>query len=312
DALSCSPRQRRRVTLGPNSVNSSVVMCTLAPTPAHVGSSVSPPRRHYSNRQRTVDAHNIVHVEVVDVADEPKYKHNWTKLVDAGKLVKAKEQTLDTPTENTSNSTTGKYSCLVRSQSVMNTTEHSEMLARRNQANLTKALPGRKVSASDQAILDKLKELNIDSKNTGISIKPKRSPSTEPPCSRCRDPVYLKERTEPTLGLIYHTHCFKCHHCRVQLTLKTFYRSPKDSKDLRVWCKSHVPVLEPAKVEVNTSSASGTASPPLSGKSSPDSAIKGSNSSDDGRDSRCSSSPLPPLVREVDIVKCDTIGLRYF
>lgn len=111
------------------------------------------------------------------------------------------------------------------------------------------------VTPSDQAILDKLATLSLQSPEMVVKPRVKCSLFT-PPCARCGEPVYPQERVEPTLRLVYHNACFKCYHCGLRLTLKTFCRSPLDSKDTRVYCRSHVPALDPGRVSVAASSSS--------------------------------------------------------
>ncbi|XP_071540173.1 uncharacterized protein [Panulirus ornatus] len=268
------------------------VMCTVAPSlAAQVGTTS---RRHYSTRQREAESQII---EIVD--EEPKYKENWNKL--NNNEAQTRSETLNLHRSATTNMPTKRFSFLIRSNSI-----------KRESTSLpdtqTVVAPVRQpVNPSDQAILDKLATLNIEAPEV-TTLKPKtRCSLFDPPCTRCGEPVYHQERTEPTLRLVYHSSCFKCHHCGVRLTLKTFFRSPLDSKDTRVFCKSHVPALDPGRLDVNRSDTSS------SGKSSPDSAAAETRS-DTSRGSNSSNKEMatPSLQDRLDVVKCDTIGLRYF
>ncbi|KAK4315233.1 hypothetical protein Pmani_013539 [Petrolisthes manimaculis] len=219
------------------------LMCTLAPSLAHppqVGGTPAS-RRHYSTRQRMAEAQIIQIVE-----EEPKYKQNWNNLNNNTNSLSEK---IILETSPSTNVPTKRFSFLIRSNSVkQEPSSGSESLTT---TSVTTAK--QPVTASDQAILDKLATLNIETPE--VVLKPQvRCSLFEPPCVRCGEPVYAQERTEPTLRLVYHSSCFKCYQCGVRLTLKTFFRSPLDSADSRVFCKSHVPSLDPGRVGSTVSS----------------------------------------------------------
>ncbi|KAK3863498.1 hypothetical protein Pcinc_030737 [Petrolisthes cinctipes] len=219
------------------------LMCTLAPSLAHppqVGGTPSS-RRHYSTRQRMAEAQIIQIVE-----EEPKYKQNWNNLKNNTNSLSEK---IILETSSSTNVPTKRFSFLIRSNSV------KQELSSGSESLTTTAVTKAKqpVTPSDQAILDKLATLNIETPE--VVLKPQlRCSLFEPPCVRCGEPVYAQERMEPTLRLVYHSSCFKCYQCGVRLTLKTFFRSPLDSADSRVFCKSHVPSLDPGRVGSTVSS----------------------------------------------------------
>ncbi|XP_069160194.1 uncharacterized protein [Procambarus clarkii] len=271
----------------------SSLMCTLAPSlaaPVPVGTETTQ-RKHYSTRQRVVEPQIIT---VVD--EEPKYKQNWNKLNNGD----TETQSENLQTSGTTNMPTKRFSFLIRSNSVKkeSVTDPNSVPAVRQP-----------VTPSDQAILDKLATLNIEAPD--IVFKPRtRCSLFEPPCVRCGEPVYLQERTEPTLRLVYHSSCFKCHRCGVRLTLKTFFRSPLDSKDSRVFCKSHVPSLDPGRLDPGRLDPGRPDT--SSGKSSPDGTRPDTHSDTCRISSNSSHTRKMSLQDKLDIVKCDTIGLRYF
>ncbi|XP_068214128.1 uncharacterized protein [Palaemon carinicauda] len=286
---SCSVDVRASPRLGSN-------MCTLAPTiagdPRVVGvvMPAPPTRKHYSTRQRTSAETQIIKVKVVE--DQRRNSSD------------------DLPTSPLTRKPTKRFSFLVRSNSV----KQDEALEVKGQEGLTgptgqkqpaptpQDIKKEAVTPSDQAILDKLASLNIETPAEVILRSKPRKSLYDPPCTRCGDPVYPQERIEPTLRLVFHISCFKCHHCGVRLTLKTFYRSPLDSRDARLFCRSHVPTLDPGKLDVGRSDSNAS-----SGKSSPD-CSRDSQSDIRGR----STSPSTCIQERLEIVKCDTIGLRYF
>lgn len=265
------------------------LMCTLAPSlgaPVTVGVDTAT-HKHYSTRQRVAEAKII---KIVD--EEPKYTQNWNRL-SCETQIPSEDVILQTST--TTNMPTKRFSFLIRSNSV----KQESVVTDPNSVPATR----QPVSPSDQAILDKLATLNIEA--PGVVLKPRtRCSLFEPPCVRCGEPVYLQERTEPTLRLVYHSSCFKCHKCGVRLTLKTFYRSPLDSKDSRVFCRSHVPSLDPGRLDPSRPDNTSKTSPD---KTTPDPHSQTSRKSNNSGDNTCVS-----LQDELDIVKCDTIGLRYF
>ncbi|KAK8388114.1 hypothetical protein O3P69_020180 [Scylla paramamosain] len=210
-------------------------MCTLAPsspvpapgmggTPAHT--------KHYSTRQRAAET-QIIHI----VENKPKCKESCNKPNNKDSQQESENTVMQTST--TTNMPTKRFSFLMRSTSMKTETPA--------------ASERQSVTPSDQAILDKLATLSIQTPEAVIKPRVKCSLFT-PPCARCGEPVYPQERVEPTLRLVYHNACFKCYHCGLRLTLKTFCRSPLDSKDTRMYCRSHVPVLDPGRVSVASDS----------------------------------------------------------
>ncbi|XP_064091453.1 uncharacterized protein LOC135205087 [Macrobrachium nipponense] len=283
------------------------VMCTVAPTITGDPQAgvPAPPRKHYSTRQRAAET-QVIKFKVVDEEQKKKYKDNCHG--DQANL----------PTSTMTCKPTKRFSFLVRSNSVRQEGTDKQLkedepagvqeaAAPPKQGPQTPLQNGEKegVTPSDQAILDKLASLNIE---TPAEVKLRSKPRVslfDPPCTRCGEPVYPQERTEPTLRLVFHSSCFKCHHCGVRLTLKTFYRSPLDSRDTRLFCRSHVPTLDPGKLDTARSSDSASSS----GKSSPDCTANDKHSdSTRGR----TNSPATCIQERLEIVKCDTIGLRYF
>ncbi|XP_042210354.1 uncharacterized protein LOC121858203 isoform X1 [Homarus americanus] len=269
----------------------SSLMCTLAPSlaaPSPVGTNTSP-RKHYTNRQRVAESQII---RIVD--EEPKYKQHWNKLSEGDTQIYNESTNLQTST--TTNMPTKRFSFLIRSNSMkQESVIDTDMVTPAHQP----------VTPSDQAILDKIATLNMEAPEIVIRPRPRCS-LFDPPCVRCGEPVYLQERTEPTLRLVYHSSCFKCHKCGVRLALKTFFRSPIDSQDTRVFCRSHVPALDPGRLDiVRTDMLSSL------GKCSPDSVGVHPDATRNNLKNNKDSTPLS-LQDELDIVKCDTIGLRYF
>lgn len=165
------------------------------------------------------------------------YKQSWSELHNTDSRQTSENVMMQTST----NMPTKRFSFLIRSNSVKQETPSA-----------TEHQP---VTPSDQAILDKLATLSLQAPEVVVKPQVKCSLFT-PPCARCAESVYPQERVEPTLRLVYHSACFKCYHCGVRLTLKTFFRSPLDSKDSRVFCKSHVPALDPGRVSVPGSCSS--------------------------------------------------------
>ncbi|XP_066989885.1 LOW QUALITY PROTEIN: uncharacterized protein [Macrobrachium rosenbergii] len=295
------------------------VMCTVAPTITGDPQAgvPAPPRKHYSTRQRAAET-QIIKFKVVEEEQKKKYKDNWTGLSDDCH----EGDKANLPTSSMTCKPTKRFSFLVRSNSVkQGETEQPKgnevpcpvagapgvQEAAPNQGHQTPTPQNAEkegVTPSDQAILDKLASLNIE---TPAEVKLRSKPRVslfDPPCTRCGEPVYPQERTEPTLRLVFHSSCFKCHHCGVRLTLKTFYRSPLDSRDTRLFCRSHVPTLDPGKLDTARSDSASS-----SGKSSPDCTLSDKhNDSTRGR----SNSPATCIQERLEIVKCDTIGLRYF
>ncbi|XP_050733526.1 uncharacterized protein LOC127007052 [Eriocheir sinensis] len=250
------------------------LMCTITPSPAFLAAGVgsSPaPGKHYTERQRASEIQNIKFVE-----EGPRYKQSWSELHNTDSRQTSENVMMQTST----NMPTKRFSFLIRSNSVKQETPSA-----------TEHQP---VTPSDQAILDKLATLSLQAPEVVVKPQVKCSLFT-PPCARCAESVYPQERVEPTLRLVYHSACFKCYHCGVRLTLKTFFRSPLDSKDSRVFCKSHVPALDPGRVSV-----------PGSCSSHASRTLPRENTSSLHRSASTS------LLRgQLDIVKCDTIGLRY-
>ncbi|XP_042888426.1 uncharacterized protein LOC122263850 [Penaeus japonicus] len=312
------PRGSDGCVTGPSCVSS--IMCTLAPSPTDASLVGGPPgpRRHYSTRQRVTEP-QIINVKVID--EEPKYNQNRTSASETNIKTEVKNgvENCHLPTSITTNQPTKRFSFLIRSNSVK-----QDLVEEKNAANLLLARPARDddpVTPSDQAILEKLATLNLEARNVGQ--KPRaRASCFDPPCAKCGEPVYPQERTEPTLRLVFHSSCFKCFHCGLRLTLKTFYRSPLDSKDTRLFCKSHVPQLDPGKLDAgradsssSSTSSYSSSSSSSSGKSSPDSSMKDGSCNTSSRSSICSSNKdttVCTVQDRLDVVKCDTIGLRYF
>lgn len=264
------PRGSDACSAGPSCVSS--IMCTLAPSPtdASLVGGPSGPRKHYSTRQRVTEP-QVINVKVID--EEPKYSQNRTSARDSEancpREVQSCAENRHLPTSITTNQPTKRFSFLIRSNSVK-----QDLVEEKNAANLllARSVSVDPVTPSDQAILEKLATLNLEARN--VAHKPRaRASCFDPPCAKCGEPVYPQERTEPTLRLVFHSSCFKCFHCGLRLTLKTFYRSPLDSKDTRLFCKSHVPQLDPGKLDAGRADSSSTSSS-SSGKSSPDSSAK--------------------------------------
>ncbi|XP_018017232.1 uncharacterized protein LOC108673864 [Hyalella azteca] len=177
---------------------------------------------------------------------------------------------------------TKRFSFLIRSNSI----EQREIV------NLNTS-----VSASDRAILARLAELKVNEfKET--PYEKKVSSSLHPPCLRCHEPVYPQERLQPSKEMLFHVSCFRCCQCGVKLNLKTFYRNPVTLKDYRIFCKSHVPTLDPGKVAQEKKA-----------QSAPTSATSASCCSSAA--TVASNGSAYPATERV-VVKCDTQGLRYF
>lgn len=70
-------------------------------------------------------------------------------------------------------------------------------------------------------------------------------------CTRCGDRVYPKEMVTPKPGVLLHSGCFKCRECGVKLTLQTFFTNQRDTRDMDVYCRTHVPRLGPGTVDGN-------------------------------------------------------------
>lgn len=210
-------------------------MCTVTPSPAILAPGVGgapAPSKHYSTRQRASEIQTIKFVE-----EKPTYRQSWEEL----HSTESRQASENIMMQTSTNMPTKRFSFLIRSNSV-----------KQDAPTPTHQQP---VTPSDQAILDKLATLTLQAPEVVAKPQAKCSLFT-PPCARCGESVYPQERVEPTLRLVYHSACFKCYHCGLRLTLKTFYRSPLDSKDNRVFCKSHVPALDPGRVSVAGSCSS--------------------------------------------------------
>ena len=202
---------------------STVHLCNSA---SHMAALICPvntnERRHFSARQRLV---------------QPESKKDTVIRTDTSTLKNRDEKDnskVGSITSATTNQPTKRFSFLIRSNSI--------------EQDKPKMNPT--ASASDKAILEKLAELKLDDVKENVCGKKTNSATTSfhPPCRRCHGPVYPQERIQPSKDILFHTSCFKCYECGARLNLKTFYRSPVTLRDYRIFCKSHVPSLDPGKV----------------------------------------------------------------
>ena len=185
-------------------------------------------RRHFSARQRLVDS---------DGKNEKQVSSDKTSSMSMLPCFEGKESIanmVQAVTSATTNQPTKRFSFLIRNNSM----EQQSI----NNFNTS-------TSASDKAILEKLAELKLDDAKENISeTKTNSNPSFHPACRRCQEPVYPQEKVRPSKDIMFHTSCFKCYQCGARLNLKTFYRNPLTLGDYRIFCKSHVPSLDPGKV----------------------------------------------------------------
>lgn len=85
----------------------------------------------------------------------------------------------------------------------------------------------------------------------GEAARPNSWSSPTLGCTRCGDKVYPKEMVTPKPGVLLHSGCFKCRECGVKLTLQTFFTNQRDTRDVDVYCRTHVPRLGPGTVDGN-------------------------------------------------------------
>ncbi|XP_076068916.1 uncharacterized protein LOC143041097 [Oratosquilla oratoria] len=300
---------RAGICVDPSLCITSLMCAAVASSPPPSALDQQGPRRHYSTRQRANDP-DALGVKIV--SQEPKWDSAMGSSI---KELLASAPNLPTKS-STTNLPTKRFSFILRSNSVKSNNSSSsegdnEEKEIDGSVSELDRLKDKVVTPSDQAILEKIQELNLkqDPQETLLKLKPK-TPSRHPPCRRCGDPVYPAERFEPSMGMPFHGSCFKCAICNVRLTLKTYFRSPLDPRDLRVFCRSHVPSLDPGKVgSLRPDVTSRTQRSEVTSRTlSPESLAKESTAALDKLVSGC----LMSSHRAPEVVKCDTIGLRYF
>ncbi|KAF2367899.1 Zinc finger LIM-type [Trinorchestia longiramus] len=261
-----------------NNTSSSAVGAEDEQMAALICPLASTERRHFSARQRPVE-NDVKKTESIS---------NEITLGNVGSsnfsnAVKENFQKSSSPiTSSTTQQPTKRFSFLIRSSSM----DHQDIVKLNTP-----------ISASDKAILARLEELKVNQVKEAPPGK-KASSSLHPPCRRCGEPVYPQERLQSSKDMLFHTSCFKCSQCGVRLNLKTFFRNPLTLKDYRIFCKSHVPTLDPGKVAVEKkvhAEASKEKTPALCRVSSV----------------ATTSHPRSDSVDRV-VVKGDTQGLRYF
>ena len=231
-------------------VSDSGESCSSAAT--HMATLLCPSineRRHFSARQRISE--NDVSKLTKAVSSEKELKENNQSNIEDRVPMKVPDNANEAhhPVASSTNQPTKRFSFLIRNNQ------------RSDQPTQDIVQITAPVSASDRAILARLAELKLSELSSGSSDggrasdnKCKKSSSVtipsprHPNCTRCHEPVYHQERLQPSKGLVYHSSCFKCHQCGVRLNLNTFCRNPLILGDCRIYCRSHVPSLDPGKV----------------------------------------------------------------